>query len=110
MIAWLVVILRWSEDSTGSDDESHGLLVSCFPITQTCIMPSASPERGREEIRAAHDGDLDDVAGKVELEIRLEGLFNERRAVECIGIVGHKPEGFARHAPCARPAAAALRE
>lgn len=34
------------------------------------------PERGREEIRAAHNGDLDDVAGKVKLEIRLEGLFN----------------------------------
>ena len=34
------------------------------------------PERGREEIRAAYDGDLDDIAGKVKLEIRLEGLFN----------------------------------
>ena len=64
MIAWLVLILRWSEDSTGSDDESHGLLV--FRL----------PERGREEIRAAHNGDLDDVAGKVKLEIWLEGLFN----------------------------------
>jgi hypothetical protein len=39
------------------------------------------PERGREEIRAAHDADLDDVTGKVELEIGLENLFNERRAL-----------------------------
>ena len=76
MIAWLVVILRWSEDSTGSDDESHGLLVSCFPITQTCIMPSASQSAAGKRYAAAHDGDLDDVAGKVKLEIRLEGLFN----------------------------------
>ena len=63
------------------------------------------PERGREEIRAAHDGDLDDVAGKVELEIKLEGLFNERGAVECIGTSLKASPVM----PLARPAAAALR-
>ena len=72
MIAWLVLILRWSEDSTGSDDESHGLLVDHADMYHAVRLP----ERGREEIRAAHNGDLDDVAGKVKLEIRLEGLFN----------------------------------
>ena len=34
----------WFEDSIGSDDESHGLLVSCFPIMQTCVLTVDFPE------------------------------------------------------------------
>ena len=78
----------WFEDSIGSDDESHGLLVSCFPIMQTCVLTVDFPEGVLARYKAMKE--LAPTTARARATVLFEGFSVHRE-------VGHTQPYCRRH-------------